>query len=233
MRGDWRSTPPVGRYVCTGDEKERIWETVRKLLELGLAVRGKGLLYLEEAADREADVFFRSCLRYIAETAPTPEELREYVSIWLRISDLSNFRRLEMMVLADGLEQILKQRTPTAVLRRLGAWLGADDAGRIEEMADWGQEPWKGNRRKESLEPEFDTLLALSEESLRRLLEETGDHPLCLALMGAGDAVTERIRRAVSAARWNLLEDGMRRLAYPRACDARAAQREVVKAVRR
>ena len=75
-------TPLVWNCVCTEQEKETVWQTVLKLVGLVRITRREGLLYLEDIANTEDDIFLRSCLRYIVDANPTPRRLHEYVSIW-------------------------------------------------------------------------------------------------------------------------------------------------------
>lgn len=210
---------------CNESEKETVWKTILKMIDLIQTVRKEGLLYLEELAQEEKDFFLRSCLRYITETNPVPEELCEYVAIWLMTEDVSDMRRLEMAVIGDGLEQLLLQRAPDVALRRLGAWLGAGYADRVEEMIV-GMNQARRKKQTESLEAEFDRLLNLSEEQLSLLLEKSDDDMLALALMGASDAVVERVEAVVSLERWKSITESY--APYPRACDVRAAQRNVL-----
>lgn len=216
------------QIVCTEQEKEHIWAIILKLINLIKTVRKDGLLYLEEIADQEHDVFLRSCLRYILEAEPSPEELSEYVSIWITASHVSAVHKLEMAIIGDGLEQLLLQRTPSAALLRLGAWLGAEFADKIEKMRV-SMNQVQRKERTEPLNPEFDQLLTLSDTQLCKVFEKFQDnHLLSLALLGATEEIIARVRTVVSAERWEQVENEMNVLAYPRACDVQFAQEKLI-----
>lgn len=110
-----------GRIACTKDERAAALKAAKKIAALSCEVRKNGLLWLEQAAQEEQDIFLRSCLRCIADGEIDPDEFREYASIWLLTTDASEGRLLEMAVIADGLEQILRNRSPRLLWRRLGA----------------------------------------------------------------------------------------------------------------
>lgn len=228
MNGSLHFIHLVGKIVCTEYEKETVWEIILKLVDLICTVRKEGFLCLDDTADSEKDIFLRSCLRYITEVAPSTEELREYVSIWLATADVSPIRRLEMAVIGDGLEQVLLQRTPSAALRRLGAWLGEEFADRVEKKIG-AMNYMQRKERTESLEPEIDQLLTFSDEQLCAVIEQIEDDLLTLALMGASDAVVKRVRSVISAQRCERLNNRMSVLMYPRVCDVREAQRKLLR----
>lgn len=228
MSNSFYLIPFVGNSVCTECEKDSVWKVLLKLVDLIRVVRREGLLYLEDIADTEDDIFFRSCLRYIVEAAPTPRRLREYVSIWFVTADVSAVRRLEMAVIADGLEQMILQRTPSAALRRLGAWLGAEFADRVEEKrAEMNLVSHK--ERTESVEPEFDQLLTLSDKRLRAVLERLDDVEVALALIGASDSMAVRFKAVITSERWERIEKID--VSYPRASDVCAAQRQLLERI--
>lgn len=228
MNSDFYLTNFVGKSCFTKSEKASVWRTILKMIELIQIARREGLLYLDTIADREEDIFLRSCLRYITETDPTPRRLREYVSIWLAAADVSDVRRLEMAVIGDGLEQMILQRTPSAALRRLGAWLGAEFADRVEEKhAEMNLVSHK--ERNESVEPEFDQLLTLSDKRLRAVLERLDDVEVALALMGASDAVAVRLKAVTTSERWERIEKI--NVSYPRASDVCAVQRQLLERI--
>ena len=219
----------VGQVVCTEEEMQTVWETVQKMVKLLQNVRREGLLCLEDAADEESDVFLRSCLRYITETDPTPEELREYVQIWLGTASVSAGRKLEMAVIGDGLEQILKHSTPIAAMRRLGAWLGTAYADRVEmTLSAWKREQHGQTKQSQSLEPTFDCLLAVSDEEFCTWLAQTDERLLALALIGASSAVVERVRLSIPVEKWTQLEQQKRIMAHPRKCDVQQAQTQIL-----
>ena len=227
MNGAFRAIHIGNPTICTEQEKETVWQSILRLIDLIQTIRREGLLYLDDMADHEDDVFLRSCMRYITEAVPSTVELREYVSIWLATSNVSALRRLEMEIIGDGLEQMLLQATPSAALRRLGAWLGAEFTDRIEvALAAMKQVQYKS--RTESLEPEFDLLLTLSDEQLYTALEQADDHFLALALIGAKNTVVERVRNIISIQRWMELERRIMILAYPRICDVCQAQNKLI-----
>ena len=225
MNNNFYLVPLVGNCVCTEQEKESVRQTVLKLVELVRITRREGLLYLEDAADKENDIFFRSCLRYIVDANPTPRRLHEYVSIWFVTADVSAVRRLEMAIIADGLDQVIMQRIPNAAMRRLGAWLGAEFADRVEEaIIATKQEQRK--KREASVESEFDQLLTLSDIQLRVVLERVEDVEIALALMGASNAVAERLETAISSERWEKIQKN--NIPYPRTCDVCEVQRRII-----
>ena len=216
------------QIVYTEQEKERIWAIILKIINLIKTVRKEGLLCLEEIANQEHDVFLRSCLRYILETDPSTDELSEYVSIWIAASNVSAVHKLEMAIIGDGLEQLLLQRTPSAALLRLGAWLGTEFTDRIEKMR-MSMNQVQRKARTESLKPEFDQLLTLSDKQLCKVFEQLqDDHLLSLALMGAAEETIDRVRTVVSVERWEQVENKMNVLVYPRACDVQFAQEKLI-----
>lgn len=234
MSSDFYLVPLVGNCVCTEQEKESVWQTVLKLVELVHSTRREGLLYLEDMADTEDDIFLRSCLRYIVEANPTPRRLHEYVSIWFATADVCAARRLEMAVIADGLEQVIMQRTPNATMRRLGAWLGEGFAGKVEVQlaADERERQETLQRKREeritSLVPEFDRIADMIESQLREFLSAVDERELALALLGASGVVIRSLRGVAAPEQWERLEEQMMQLTYPREGDVRFAQREMI-----
>ena len=225
MSNNFYLTPLVGNCVYTEQEKETVWQTVLKLVELLRITHREGLLCLEDVANTEDDRFLRSCLRYITEANPTPRKLHEYVSIWFVTADVSAVRRLEMAVIADGLEQVIMQRTPNAAMRRLGAWLGAEFADRVEETFTATKHEQQ-KKREVLVEPEFDQLLTLSDIQLRAVLDRVEDVEIALAMTGASDAAAERLESAISSERWEKIQKN--NIPYPRSCDVREAQRYLI-----
>ena len=234
MSSDFYLVPLVGNCVCTEQEKESVWQTVLKLVELVHSTRREGLLYLEDMADTADDIFLRSCLRYIVEANPTPRRLHEYVSIWFAAADVSAVRRLEMAVIADGLEQVIMQRTANAAMCRLGAWLGEEFVDRVEaQLAADERERRKTLQHKQekriaSLVPEFDRIADMTESQLREFLSAVDERKFALALLRASRAVIRHLRGVAAPEQWERLEDQMRLLDYPRECDVQFAQREMI-----
>lgn len=62
MNGEFYLIRFAGTSSFTDFEKESVWETILKMIELIKIVRREGLLYLDNVADRENDVFLRGCI---------------------------------------------------------------------------------------------------------------------------------------------------------------------------
>ena len=139
-----------------------------------------------------------------------------------------------MGIIADGLEQVIMQRAPNAAMRRLGAWLGIEFADKVEAQlaADEREEQkiqqYKQGRRVTSLAPEFDRVADMTEYQLRKFLWAVDERKLALALFGASGGTNRSLRAAAAPERWEKLEKQMMLLAYPRECDVRFAQQELI-----
>lgn len=236
LYAELRELAHAGRLRCEKQEKQAAFETVCKLARLAQGVRKNGLLWLDEVAADEKDVFLRCCLRQITEGDGTPEAFREYAVIWLLTAsaEKNGARLLEMVVIADGLELMLRQADlmPRALLRRLGAWLGADYADEIEaELTAMerrsAEQAWAARMAQEtSADPGFDALADLPDAALCLVLDSADAHTLVLALQGASGAVLRRVE-TVAPARWTEVK-AAQMLEHPRSCDVQWAQQQLL-----
>ncbi len=221
------------RITCNRDERGTAFEAAKKIVALSCEVRKNGLLWLEQAPEGEQDIFLLSCLRYIADGEIDPDEFREFTSIWLLTAEESGGRLLEMAVLADGLEQILRNRGPRLLWRRLGAWLGVEFSDKVEaaiaELEQQNLEQYWEKRMKEtvSVHPEFDRLIDLPDEAFSNLIRTTDRALLTLALMGAGREILGRAAE-LEPKRWTELKQEFGQMAYPRPGDVLEAQRQIL-----
>ena len=224
----------TGHPQCTKEEKLSLMDRIRNLLQLMKNVRREGMLWLDEIISDEKDRFLRCCLQYITEVSYDPQEFQEYAAILMFSSPTTGIRLLETAIIADGLAQILLNRTPEATLRRLGAWLGTDCADEIEmELVSMKQMEQTDKleslfSRKQSIVPDFDRLATLSNEQLSQLLDTIEPVTLAVALQGASSSVLHRLKERMTSTHWNRMVQLISSTSYPRHCDIEHAQRKII-----
>lgn len=84
-------------------------------------------------------------------------------------------------------------------------------------------------KRTSSFYPAFDTLCNCSDTLRQRILREFSAMDLALALMGAGDAVTEYLLELLTDTERSTLE--AQRPCFPRRIDVAAAQKNILKQI--
>ena len=218
---------------CYKDDKIPVFRTVKKLVEYIKLVRRHGLLALANTMETEKDLFFKSCLRYLLEVSPEPEDFAEYGAICLTTASETGAQLLHKAVIVDGLLLLLRQTSPRTAFLRLAPWLGGDFSVEIEaELLTMDEAEKRRNRelretRAASIIPEFDALAGLSDEQLLSL-KEIDSQTFTIALMGASDAVYGKMKRIFPPAQLEEQERLMDRLHPIRACDAEHAQQRIL-----
>ena len=219
-------------YVCNEHEKQLLWGTIQKMMNIVINVRQEGILCLEDILETEEDVFLCSCIRYVILEYPTQNELREYTSKWILASQKGKCRLIEMAIIADGMEMLLLNKCPSTAWYSLGAWLGTDYAPKIEEKILKAQQAVamqvKETERLVSIFPEFDELCDIPKEKLTAVISKSDKVQLALALKGASKKTFEHIKRTALPNEWEKVENGMQVTKYPRAVDVYIAQKLTV-----
>ena len=223
----------VGRLSCRKEDKNPVFQTVKKLVDHIKLVRRDGLLALEDVMDAERDPFLKNCLRYLLEVSPEPEDFWEYGTVCLSIASETGAQLLQKAVIVDGLLLLLHQTPPRAAFLRLSAWLGEEFSMEVEAellaMDEAAKQRYRETceKRAKSVVPEFDALEELSDELLP-CFAEIDSQTLAVALLGASGAVYDTIKHIFPPVRWKELEQLMGGLHPIRAYDADHAQRQVL-----
>jgi len=220
----------AGRVSCCKEDKKPVFQTVKKLMDYIKLARRDGLLALADVMEVKEDPFLKGCLRYLLEASPELEDFAEYGAVCLSAASETGAQLLQKAVIVDGLMLLLRQTPPRAALLRLSAWLGEGFSEEVDaELYDMDEAEERRHRevretRAASVLPEFDDLAGLSDEQLQIIDQQT----LAIALLGASGAVYDKVKRGLSPARWEELEQLMDGLHPIRACDAEHAQRQVL-----
>lgn len=118
------------RLPCADSDKEDAFAIILRICAYAAKAHAEGPLSLEPLLETEPNAFLQDGLSRIVD-AEKPDSLREAMQIHILAANVSGKHFLEMMVIADGVEQLQKGMHPHTLLSRLSEWLGESFRERI------------------------------------------------------------------------------------------------------
>lgn len=122
----------IGDLNFTRAEKQKAFETVKKLVQWSELARAEGFLALADIAEAEEDIFLKHGLLFFVLYGAEQEEWERYAAAWILSDQEKGERLFEMIIITEGLSLILEHKPPQGVLIHLGAWFGSDLAAEVE-----------------------------------------------------------------------------------------------------
>lgn len=114
-------------FSCSYEDKLHCIETVKKLYDLAILVRKKGLLILYEAMENESDLFFKKSLYSLLELLEY-EQVSNCLYAYLAAGNYHGRELLKNLLIVNGVLLILNNTHPTLVMSCLKGWFGEEFA---------------------------------------------------------------------------------------------------------
>lgn len=229
------------RLQCTHEEKMACLETVRKLYSYGVHIRVDGFLAVESELEKETDIFLKKGMMCLVDYM-NKRLTRKALTNYLVAEDCRGGVFLNKVLVIEGVGMIQDGINPRFMLELLEGWFGNDfvetfdqEIVKIEEAArkkalERAEEDLNDRLDKDSsIWIGFDSLRALVDVEIQRLLRDVDSKDLSVALKGAAQDVTELVLGNVSPKMKEAILLDMDSITKLRARDVEDAQKKIIR----
>lgn len=229
------------RLQCSQEDKMACLETVRKLYWYGIKTRMDGFLAVEAELEKETDVFLKKGMMCLVDYM-NKRLTRKTLTNYLISEDIQGKEFLNKVLVIEGIGMIQEGVNPRFMLELLEGWFGSDFAPTFEQEILKMEEETRQQaiqRTEEDLKDRedkdtsiwigFDSLRALVDVEIQRLLRDVDTKDLAVSLKGAAQDVAELLLNNLSPKMKETITMETNRLTHLRARDVEDAQKKIIR----